>query len=440
MKGVTRTVTVVCVALSATRLEGQVANASTAALGMGENYTAVARGYHAVAWNPAALGLSDNPEASGAMATFRGSSGLGPVGLRDLADHPDARVPDAVKAEWLADITRAGGEDGVVGGDMTWGAVHRGRFALHVSSSARALNEITPGVAELMLVGPLDENGNPKDLDVSGSAVDVNGYTSFAVSYGMPVLVRDGARLAVGITAKHTIGHVLAVSERSTGVVTADSIAFAFPIAYSPIVREGRSHQLKSGSGFGADLAIAYEAGRLSLAVVGQNVVNSFAWNPDELLYRPAAMVFSESEGEASFDPQPLAEAPAELRERVQAAQFNPSWTLGAMLRSTPRLTLAADARIGRTTGMSTRAPVHAGAGAEYRALRWLPLQLGAAYVRTSPERDGVQLTGGVGVQRGGFLFAVSGARREIGHTAENSLMVSLISHFFNPANFSGRH
>lgn len=433
MTGMMKAATVACVALSvATRLDAQLANASAAALGMGENFSAVARGYHAVAWNPAALGLSGNPEASGALATFRASGGLGPIGVGDLFGHFDGVVSHDVKTEWLAEITRAGGQDGVLGGDMTWGAVQRGRFALHVSSTARALNAISPGFAELMLLGYLDENGNPKNLDLSGSTVDVNAYTSLAVSFGMPVVRADGSRLAVGVTAKHTIGHVLATSEPSTGAVTADSAAFAFPIVYTPIVREGRSHQLTSGRGFGLDVAVAYEAGKLSLAAVAQNVFNSFAWKPGELLYRPAELVFSEHEGEARFEPEPFTSAPASLREKVAELQFYPSWTLGAALRSTPQLTLAADARIGRTTGMSTRAPVHAGAGAEYRPLAWLPLQLGAAYVRTSPDRDGVQLTGGIGVQRGGFTFSVSGARRHIGNRPENSLMVALVSHTFN--------
>jgi Family of unknown function (DUF5723) len=425
-----------CVALSvAARLDAQQANASPAALGMGENFSAVARGYNAVAWNPAALGLSGNPATSAMIGTFQVQGGMSPIALSDVAPYADAVVPDGVKAQWLADIQRDGRQAVAAGADMTWATLQTGRFALQVSSTARAMNDISPGFAELVLFGNVDEEGNAKTLDLSGSAIDMNVHSSIALSYGMPILVRaDGSRLAVGVTAKHTVGHGLAVSERATGAATTDPVAieFAFPIAFSPVVREGESNQLKSGSGFGMDLAVAYERGRLVLAAVAQNVVNSFAWDPTLLEYSPAEVVFDDSESETRFESEPLTSAPASVRERVAGLQFNPSLTLGAMLRSTPRLTLAADARIGSTTGMSTRAPVHIGAGAEYRPLNWLPLQLGGAYVRTAPDRDGVQLTGGLGVQLGGFMLSVSGARRNVANNTENALMITLLSHSFN--------
>jgi hypothetical protein len=422
-------------ALSATApLHAQLANASTAALGMGENFAAAARGYDAVAWNPAALGLSGNPQTSAAIGTMRAHGGMGPIGLSDLSHYSDAIVPAGVKTQWLAAITREGGQGGSAGADMTWATLQTGPVALQVSSSARALNDISPGFAELLLFGNVDEEGNPKNLDLSGTAIDVSVHSSIALSFGLPIIrTADGSRLAAGVTAKHTIGHVVAVSERSRGATTAEPVAveFAFPIAYSPVVREGRSNQLKSGSGSGLDVAVAYESGGLVLAAVAQNVVNTFSWDPAELRYRPAELVFDESGNESRFEAEPLTDAPASLRERVGAMQFHPSLDLGAMYRSTARLLLVADARIGRTTGMSTRAPVHAGAGAEYRPLAWLPLQLGAAYMRTAPDYDGVQITGGLGVQLGGFTVSASGAHRRLGGNGEYALMLTLLSHSF---------
>jgi hypothetical protein len=437
MRNTMKSVALACVALSAAaRLDAQQANASTAALGMGENFSAVARGYDVVAWNPAALGLSGNPETSAMIGTFQLKGGMGPIALSDLTRYSNVVVPDAVKAQWLADIRGAGSQGGAAGADMTWATVQTGRFALQVSSTARAANDISPGFAELLLFGNVDEEGNPKQLDLSGSTIDATVHSSIALSYGMPILEQaDGSRVAVGVTAKYTVGHVLAASERSSGAASADPVAieFAFPIAYSPVVREGRSPQLKSGSGFGVDVAIGYETGKLVLAAVAQNVLNSFAWDPALLSYRPAELIFADSGSDSRFAAEPLTSAPASVRERVAGLRFHPSWGLGAMLRSTPRLTLAADARIGKTTGMGTRPPVHAGAGAEYRPREWLPLQFGAAYVRTAPDRDGVQLTGGIGAKLGGFTLAVSGLRRAVGGNPENAVMVTLLTHAFKP-------
>ena len=54
----------------------QVPNASPAATGLSGAFTARARGYDAIAWNPANLGLRDNPRFSFSLLAISGSSGL----------------------------------------------------------------------------------------------------------------------------------------------------------------------------------------------------------------------------------------------------------------------------------------------------------------------------------------------------------------------------
>ena len=90
--------------LCAARASAQMPSASTAALGMGENYTALARGYNAVAWNPALLGLYGNPRTSLTLVPVRIVAGLDPVKLADFADFQNKVVPDAVKV--TAEINR----------------------------------------------------------------------------------------------------------------------------------------------------------------------------------------------------------------------------------------------------------------------------------------------------------------------------------------------
>src|SRR5687768_2950013 len=90
--------------LLAAPLHAQLPSASTPGLGMGDNFTAVARGYHAIAWNPALLGLSGNPGASLALAPFRAVAGLDPITLKDFKEFQGELVPADVKARWLADV------------------------------------------------------------------------------------------------------------------------------------------------------------------------------------------------------------------------------------------------------------------------------------------------------------------------------------------------
>ncbi len=60
------------VALAARPAAAQLPSASASALGVGDNYTALARGYNAVAWNPAGLAMPGSPGFSLAIMPLLG--------------------------------------------------------------------------------------------------------------------------------------------------------------------------------------------------------------------------------------------------------------------------------------------------------------------------------------------------------------------------------
>jgi hypothetical protein len=420
--------------LSAPPLGAQLANPLPSALGLGENFTAAARGYAAVSWNPAALGLDDGPQSSAMIGAVRGLSGLGPVTLGDLRTWQDRVVPQDVRQRWLADIRQAGGQAGVAGFDVTWATFQVGRFAAQVASSGTALSDIPTGLAELMLVGNADETGAPVDIGLGGSFVDAAVHTTGGLSFGVPLPLPGATRAAVGITAKYTIGHVLGISQESAGAATAQPTAleFRFPLVYTPVVHDDLgSYWLSAGGGFGLDVAGTVQLGTLTLAAVAHNVVNRFAWDHERLRYRPLELVFSEGSIESAVEWQPLSAAPDDVRALVDASTFEPSFSAGAALQWSRGLLFTADARYGSTDGMHTRAPRHVGAGVEYRPVPWLPLQVGTAWVGYGNDRTGIQLAAGAGAQLGSFLVSVGAARRETGFGSENTVMLSLLSHTF---------
>ena len=149
---------------------GQIPSASTAALGMGDSYTAAARGFNAIAWNPAGLGLTGNQSGSLTLLTVRGVNGIGPITLSDMATYSDAVVPDGVKLDWLTRIASAGGQTGVGEATATWGAFQAGRFGMQLGSVARGVTDLSPGVAELVMFGNAGDQGQPETLDLSGSS------------------------------------------------------------------------------------------------------------------------------------------------------------------------------------------------------------------------------------------------------------------------------
>src|SRR5437588_12297405 len=96
----------------------QQPNASVAAAGLGGNFTAMARGYDAVAWNPATLGLPGNPHFSIAIAPFGGTASLTPINLSDVNAYSGKTVPASVRRGWLDLVTAKGGEKGELDGGL----------------------------------------------------------------------------------------------------------------------------------------------------------------------------------------------------------------------------------------------------------------------------------------------------------------------------------
>jgi hypothetical protein len=402
----------------------QLPSPSAAALGVGDNFTAAARDYSAAAWNPALLALPGAARSSGTFPMVRGVAGFGPVTLGDLAEWEERVVPDAVKEGWLAAIRREGGQSGGAGGDLTILAAQYGRFATQLSTSVRAVSDVSPGVAELLLFGNADEEGNPRAIPLDGSTVSMHAYSTFAVSYAVPVpLRRRDARMGVGATATYTLGHALAVGGPSTGAASAEPVAieFRFPVVHSDF---GSDFRLVYGSGIGVDLGVGYAQGIWSFGGVLRNAVNTFGWNPAHLHYRDGAAVFDADRRASDFGARPLASAPPEARRLAEEATFRRSLAAGAMARWSPRLATTADLRLGAAGGIGDSPQRQVGAGVEFRPTPWLPLRAGGALVDGGAREGGVLLATGFGVEAGQWVMAASVARR----AGDTLLMLNLLS------------
>jgi len=416
------------VTLDTVAVRAQVASASSAALGMADNFTAVARGFDAVAWNPAALGLSGNRGSSFTLLTTRGSTGLGPVSLTDLADYSDALVPDGVKSDWLSRITADGGQNGTAGADMTWVSLQFGRLAVQASSSARAAADLAPGIAELVFFGNVGKDGQARALDLSGSDAFGHAYSTIAASIGMPLPLAM-ARLALGITGKYTIGHALVFGEQSTGFTSSNPLAVQldFPLVHTDV--EGDGYTGSVGSGLGLDVGLALESTRLTLVATVRNVISGFAWDAAALRYRPLSVVLDADTSATTTDDALLTDAPAAIRTRVTELGFEPVYAAGVAFRVSRQLLVAGDARTASPVGLSTGVTRHIGGGLEFRPVAWLPLRAGAAIISADEDAAGSHIAGGVGIDLGGVHLAASAMRRSAGRLGDaTTVMVSLIS------------
>jgi hypothetical protein len=404
------------------RGHAQLPSASTPALGMADNYTAQARGYSAVAWNPALLGLPDNPRISLAVLPLRGIAGLDPITLGDISDYDGEFLPLHVRERWLMQIESEGSEQGTAGGDLTLFAVQYGRFGAQLSSALRAVSNIAPGAAELILFGNYGRASVPRPLDLAGSYLSVFAASTFAISYGMPIGTQlPGSRMTVGATVKYTIGHVLLHGEdRGTTFTEAPAATINFPIATT----RGDGYAGNGGAGLGIDLGLAIVRGKWTFGGAVQNLINTFQWDEDDLVFRAGMASFDVDTHTSDFDDRDFAGAPSYLKEFVEDARFTLQIAAGMSYGATSQLTITGDFRT--RLGGSTLAFVpatHLGAGAEYRALPMVLLRSGVAYVE-----GGYQIAGGVGVDFGPVSVAASVARRDTELGIDTITMFTLIS------------
>lgn len=385
----------------------QLSNASVGALGVGDNYTAVARGFSAVNWNPANLALPGNPGGSFAMFSTLAVSGLGPIDLADVADNEGEILPNSVKEAWLAEIAADGGEEGTGGASVTYLAAQVGRFGFQVTTNVHAGANVGPGAAELLLFGNAGRTGEPVDVTLGPSTIDAAATTTGAVSFALPVSSGPGSTFGLGATVKYTVGHVMVTGMDLGSQVDADPIRVDLNF---PMVQTDTSmSSINNGSGIGLDLGGAWQQGPLTVSGVVRNVFNTFEWNQDQLHYRPGRALFTTGDdNESDFDAQDFANAPAEVKDRIDDIDYAPLVAVGVGYQVSPSLVVGADLRQKIGDSILMGPATHVGAGLEYTVGGFLPLRVGGAM-----QSGGYLLSGGFGVKLGAFNLGVAAATEQ---------------------------
>jgi hypothetical protein len=387
---------------------------------MGDNYTAAARGFEAIAWNPALLGMPGRPGSSFTLLPIRGVAGLDPVSLGDFKDFEGQFVPASVREQWLTSIEAEGSEQGTAGADATFLALQIGPVGFQVGSTFRAVGNLSPGAAELLLFGNAGRTGQVRAFEFGKSDISAHAVTTAAISYALPLKFSDGAA-AIGITAKYTMGHVLLVAvDRGSAVTAEPSLNLDFPI----VGTSSDDFSANNGSGLGFDIGFAVRRGVTTIAGAVQNIVNTFSWDESKLTYREGTATFDGSQKQTNFDEVPLANAPAALRDQVDDAQFKPVIAVGLSVHASSKLTISGDlrSRVGDTT-IPDMAKLHAGVGAEFRPLSLVSLRAGGALLT-----GGYQIGGGVGLNLGPLNLCASIVSRDTDLGKDMITMFSVIS------------
>ena len=410
---------IVILAFGATTAAAQLPSASAPAFGMSGSYTAMARGYDAVAWNPALLGLDNNPRFSLNSASIGGFSALKPIDLSTVKPYEGRDLPADVRQQWLAKVTSQGGETGRAEGGATLLGVSFGRVAYQIASSGYAEANLSPDAFELLMFGNAGLTGQPHDLSFAGSRVDGAAFTTGAASIGLPTQMEIlGGRLALGVTGKYVIGNAMARGLDDGSAIPATGTAtLRFPVIYAD-----PSERLDHGHGIGADIGAAWSAPGLTLSATIQNVMNTFRWDTTGMYVKMVSASFDGTTSSADVIDVPYDSASAALRTDIRKAHFARVFSAGAAMELSRMLTVTANLREAGD-GMVTGARNAIGLGAELRALSFLPLRGGLARVD-----GGWQASAGVGIHLFAFDLAVSGATRRLESGSANGVMFGLVS------------
>lgn len=382
----------------------QLANASATTLGVGGNATATARGFGAISVNPAGLGMSRSG-FSLAVVPVSVREGLAPVTLSDLKDYEGILVPAATKEAWMARVAEKGQQTGAAGVEVSGFAFAVGHFGFQVSTLAKASMDLAPDVVEAALYGNAGRTGTPADLYFDASALDAFGVTTAGLSLGWPLSSEQGD-MALGVTLKYSVGHVVAVGRDQGGRFEGDPVRV--DVDFPMITFDEDGETFNNGSGVGVDVGFQMKRDRVSVGAAVLNVFNTFSWNGDKLIYRPGTVVFEEGSNDTDFDGQPFANAPAAIRQVLDDMKFDPTISVGAAYDVDPDFTVSADIRNRFGDGMSLLPKLHAGVGAEYRGVDFLHLRGGAAVIS-----DGFQFGGGLSLILGPVNLSFAAAMQK---------------------------
>ena len=397
----------------------QIANPLPQAVGMGGNYTVMARGIGAPAWNPAGLGMPDNPGGSFTLLPFNFTAGLGPIAVSDFSEYDGQLIPHEQREEWLALITEAGGEKGNFGTDLTFAALSVGPIALSATNSIRARVNMAPDVAEVFFFGNAGLTGEPGDYTLAGSNFDVSGTTTFAASLGAPLSLTLGPlpdqHFALGATVKYTVGNFLVLGQESGSAIESNPLAVqvAFPMVHTTFPDStGETpfgEVVNNGTGIGLDVAAMWQGGIFSGGVVVKNLVNTFEWDTEGLNFRQGTATWNADTSYTNFEEMPIEEAPAELTERINDLYtFSPVLAAGVGVRLLPFLTLTGEVRHALEDNLDVGAQNHVGVGGELTIIPFLPLRAGVSVIS-----GGYQLSGGVGLKLGPVQLSAAAATRQ---------------------------
>lgn len=404
-------------ATAAGALHAQSGQSSARAVGMGYSMTAAARGYEAIAWNPALLGTRDRPAWSINILQVGVSARSNVLGPGDLWRYYTAdSLTAADKDDILAKVRSSSDSTFGVGGlaDLMLVAVTVGPFGIALSGTAADADvAVSDDAVELLLYGNVTRRAPGERYLGAGTYGAGLSAATLAVSWGHGFALPVG-RLAVGATAKLRRG-ILAGRVADLGSFVQNAPNFTARAGYHAVYYNPDS-SLSNGSGFGLDLGAVYDfASGIRVAAAVENVFSTMSWNDDKLWYVRQEFLLEQSADGTTYSDSTITDID-ERYDPTDATQvamrdsllggdpFATKIRVGARLTAGPVL-LAGDATVKLADGIVPKAGQRMSVGAE------LPLSVVRLRGGVATDFDGgFGISGGLGFQLGPVRLDIAGA------------------------------
>jgi hypothetical protein len=364
-------------------------------LGMANAYTALARGVHAPLWNPANLGLPDNPNFSFSLISL--AAGVeNNTFSKSFYDKYFTGGDENNEVYWTPeDVLEILGlipEDGVtlnIGATVRTFSFSAGKFALSMGASAQSYVQIDKTVLELPLQG--NEMNQTYDFsDPDGKGIIIGGLN---LSYGNLIPCGFADRFALGGTVHFFYGGFCSNIDYARFVLKTADDGFEINGNY-----ELNYTYLSDKIGWGADIGAAaqFDQGWTVSCAVG-NILGSIPWT------RHVNQEYGIFEGD-SITIENADDALLDSTWSVEAASFSEKLPtvlrLGCAYQEGPVL-LTADYIQGFKKGVWATTKPQFSFGTEWEGIKWLPLRAGV----TLGGEIGLGTSFGFGLHPGGLVL-----------------------------------
>lgn len=360
-------------------------------MGMGGAYMGVARGVHAPSWNPANLGLPDNPGFSFSILSLGAEVGNNSFSMGTYNRFAFDEFWDEYEIEELLNQIPDDGLGVDINAEVRTLSFSSGRFALTLHAIQGVRVNLDKDFIEFPLKGNvMDKTYHFQNIEAYGSSIGKIG-----LSYGSPISVEFADIFAVGGTVNILYGLFASEIEYADFKLTTKPNGFVINGEY-----QARYGAL-GGTGFGLDIGAAaqFNSG-WSLGMSLMNLVGSVPFKDNNetvwgQFIADTLTVLDFSDEDAFQDTTWENEDSESFSQKLPTVlRIGGSYQEGNVL-------LSLDYIQGFNNSTNSSAKPQLAFGTEYQAVKWLPLRMGVIM----GGRRGLGTSLGFGLRPGGFAL-----------------------------------